>query len=153
FLTPLLQAKQNQGLAGYDYPKGSITDGHTIDTTIAFGTKFDDDRGHIMAYFGYRKSNPITQNRRDYSSCVLQNTSKGVPQCGGSATSGNGNVFLFDPNITTASSTAYTFAPNRGFVNGATLYNFAPQNYFQRPDKRYTAGFFADYEVNDSIKP
>ncbi|MGI9362656.1 MAG: TonB-dependent receptor domain-containing protein, partial [Parasphingorhabdus sp.] len=35
----------------------------------------------------------------------------------------------------------------------ATLYNFAPTNYFQRPDERYTAGLFADYEISDSLKP
>ncbi len=33
------------------------------------------------------------------------------------------------------------------------IYNFAPLNYFQRPDERYTAGAFADYEISAAIKP
>src|SRR5205814_1519547 len=32
-------------------------------------------------------------------------------------------------------------------------YNFAPFNYFQRPDERYTAGAFADYEISDALHP
>ncbi|MCW3837140.1 TonB-dependent receptor domain-containing protein [Sphingomonas canadensis] len=153
FLTPLLDARANAGLVGYDYPKGSVTDGGTWDATVAIGTGFDDDRGHAVAYFGYRKVKPITQRNRDYSACVLQNGGGGAPRCGGSATSDNGNVVLFDTAVTTATSTIYTFTPGGGFANTATLYNFAPTNYFQRPDERYTAGFFANYEVNESIKP
>jgi iron complex outermembrane recepter protein len=148
-LPPLLNARQAQGLAGYGYPDGSVADGGTFDATISLGTAFDDDRGHAVVYAGYRKAKPILQARRDYSACVLQNTGGGAPQCGGSATSDNGNVLVFD----NGTSTFYTFAPNGGFNNSATRFNFAPTNYYQRPDERYTAGLFANYEINDSIKP
>lgn len=147
FLPPLLEAR------GFDYPKGSITDGDSFETTVGFGTKFDNDRGHAMAYFGYRKIKPITQDRRDYSACVLQNGTTGAPRCGGSATSANGNVVLFDTSVTTGTSTIYTFAPGGGFDNTQSLFNFAPTNHFQRPDERYTAGVFVNYEVTPAIKP
>jgi iron complex outermembrane recepter protein len=153
-MPPLLDARANAGLAGYGYPSGSVADGGTVDVTLSMGTKFGaDDRGHVMAYVGYRKARPITQSRRDYSACVLQNSGSGAPQCGGSATSENGNVFLFDPAANPDSSTVYTFAPGGGFDNTLTRYNFGPTNYFQRPDRRYTAGVFANYEINDSIQP
>jgi outer membrane receptor protein involved in Fe transport len=153
-LPPLLRAKQDQGLAGYDFPGGNVADGGTFDATISMGTKFGDDRGHVMAYAGYRKVRPIQQSRRDYSACVLQNTRAGVKTCGGSATSDNGNAIVFDdPRGTGITSTIYTFAPGGGFNNSTSLYNFAPTNYYQRPDERYTAGVFANYEINDSIKP
>src|SRR5690606_17737547 len=32
------------------------------------------------------------------------------------------------------------------------LYNFAPFNYYQRPDERYTFGAFARYEINSNIE-
>ena len=32
-------------------------------------------------------------------------------------------------------------------------FNFAPYNYFQRPDERYTFGAFADYEISPGAKP
>jgi len=152
-LPPLLDARANAGLAGYGYPDGNVADGGTVDATISLGTGFDDGRGHAVAYFGYRKVKAILQSNRDYSACVLQNTGGGAPRCGGSATSDNGNVFLFNPLVNPDSSTAYTFAPNGGFNNSTSLYNFAPTNYYQRPDERYTAGVFANYEINDSIKP
>lgn len=148
-LPPLLLARQASGAPGFGYPDGKVADGGAFDGTVSIGAGFDDNRGHVMAYAGYRKVRAITQDRRDYSACVLQNTGGGAPQCGGSATSDNGNVLLFDGGT----STFYTFGPGRGFANAATRYNFAPTNYYQRPDERYTAGFFANYEVSDSIKP
>ena len=55
---------------GFGYPHGMTTDGGTVDATLAFGSSFDDGRGHAVGYVGYRKINPITQNKRDYSACA-----------------------------------------------------------------------------------
>ena len=150
----ILEERQDQGLAGYDYLTGSVVDGGTFDGTVSIGGNFDDDRGHALAYFGYRKAKAITQDRRDYSTCTIQNKGSGVPQCGGSATSGNGNIVIYDdPRGTGVTSTIYTFTPGGGLENRVTLYNFAPLSYYQRPDERYVAGVFADYEIDESIKP
>jgi len=138
---------------GFAYPTGTVNDGGTIDTTVSFGTEFDDGRGHAVAYFGYRKARAILQGRRDYSACVLQNSGGGAPQCGGSLTNASGTGILFDTSLNTSSSTVYTFFPGGGFENTTTRYNFAPTNHYQRPDTRYTAGVFANYEINDAIKP
>ncbi|WP_237219637.1 TonB-dependent receptor domain-containing protein [Sphingomonas arenae] len=138
---------------GYSAPGGMVTDGGTFDGTITIGTKFDDNRGHAVAYFGYRKVNPILQSRRDFSACVIQNTGSGSPRCGGSATANPGNAFIFT-TFGAPSSTTAALGPGTITVgNGANLYNFAPLNYFQRPDERYIGGVFADYEVNSAIKP
>ena len=58
------------------------------------GAGFDDGRGHVMAYFGYRKVKAVTQDRRDYSVCALGGG--GDPTCSGSATSAEGNALLFE---------------------------------------------------------
>ncbi|MET0307788.1 MAG: TonB-dependent receptor [Sphingomonas sp.] len=152
-VTPkLLDARTAAGQSGFDYPKGNVSDGGTFDGNIAFGTALG-DRGHAMAYFGYRKVNAVTQSRRDYSACTIQNGGTGALQCGGSLTSGNGTAILFDPRLNTASSTVYTFMPNGGFENTTTRFNFAPTNYFQRPDERFTGGAFVNYDVSDAFKP
>jgi outer membrane receptor protein involved in Fe transport len=149
-----LDAKIAQGLNGYGYPTGSVADGGTFDGTIAIGTKFDDDRGHAMAYFGYRKVKAIKQDRRDFSTCGLSGGGANIT-CGGSATSAEGNVLLFDGGT----STAFTFDENGelipGIAGGAFInqFNFNPTNYYQRPDERYIAGAFANYEVTPAIKP
>jgi outer membrane receptor protein involved in Fe transport len=142
---------------GFSRPHGSVADGGIFDGTVSLGAAFDDNRGHAVAYFGYRHVNPILQQRRDYSACGLQDTDTRLNPdrrnhnlvCGGSATSAEGNVLVFSNNT----STFYTFGPNRTLVPGRTLYNFNPTNYFQRPDERYTAGAFADYEVSKAIHP
>lgn len=138
---------------GFGYPNGSVVDGGTIDVTAMFGAGFDDGRGHIVAYAGYRKANAVLQSRRDYSACTIQNSGSGALQCGGSLTNSTGTAILFDPTLNTASSTVYSFLPGGGFENTTSRYNFAPTNHFQRPDERYTAGLFANYEINESIKP
>lgn len=138
---------------GYAIPRGMVTDGGTVDATVAFGTSFDDGRGHISAYAGYRKVDAVLQRDRDYSACSLaarttaQVAANGeLYSCGGSATSANGTVF-------DGSSSTYQIGAGRTLVPGFTPYNFGPLNYFQRPDERYTAGVFAEYEVSDSLKP
>lgn len=167
-MPPLLDARQNAGFSGFNYPSGNVTDGGQYDLTAAFGAGFDDGRGHITAYVGYRKARPILQSKRDYSACTLQVndglsggfTHDAPLQCGGSLTNAIGTGIYYDQKTDGSSNLidgttstvgglgAGTFT--RGLVN---RYNFAPLNYFQRPDERYTAGLFANYEINDSIKP
>jgi outer membrane receptor protein involved in Fe transport len=138
----------------FNYPIGSVTDGATIDVTATIGAGFDDGRGHVVAYAGYRKVNKVTQDRRDYSACTTQARSNAqlaanpsrIVDCGGSATSPNGTFFDWNSNT-------YQVGADRTFVPGSTAFNFAPTNYYQRPDERYSAGFFANYEINDSLKP
>lgn len=142
------------------YPDGQVADGGTIDTTAVFGTSFDDGRGHITAYGGYRKVNAVSQSRRDYASCSLsartaaQVSANGNPYaCAGSATSAGGSFLAFDGTGQDFTSTFFQLGQGQTFVGGFTPYNFNPTNYYQRPDERYTAGFFANYEVSDAIKP
>jgi len=135
---------------GFGYPTGNTVDGAAIDTTAVMGASFDDGRGHVTAYAGYRKINPVLQSSRDYSSCALQSktagnvAAQGLYGCGGSSTSPSGT---FLTNVGTYHVEGDQFKPN------AIPYNYGPLNYYQRPDERYTAGFFAHYDVNDNFKP
>ncbi len=151
----------------YAIPRGMVTDGGTVDATVAFGTSFDDGRGHITAYAGYRKVNSILQRDRDYSACSLSPYSPDggatfpvgangrIYSCGGSPTSANGTIIAYDSGGVPANftSTYFQIGAGRTLPGGFTPYNFGPLNYFQRPDERYTAGVFAEYEVSDSLKP
>jgi outer membrane receptor protein involved in Fe transport len=116
------------------------------------GAGFDDGRGHVTAYATYRKQNPVLQRDRDYSFCAAasltaaQATTLGRElNCGGSATSANGSFFT---NVGT-----FQVGPNRTFIPGTTTFNFAPYNYYQRPDERYTFGLFANYEISGALQP
>lgn len=151
------------------YPDGITADGGTVDATAVFGTSFDDGRGHITAYGGYRKTDAVLQGNRDYSSCSLSARTAGQIAattgslagskygCAGSNTSAAGSFIAFDSDRAdlggSFTSTYFQPGPNQTFIGGTTPYNFNPVNYYQRPDERYTAGFFANYEISDAIKP
>jgi outer membrane receptor protein involved in Fe transport len=136
---------------GFRLASGNSVNGGSFDGTVSLGTAFSDGRGHAVAYLGYRKVDPILQSSRDYSGCVLQNTGGGVPRCGGSATANPGTAIIFPS--TTNTSTVAALGPGTITPFAQNLYNFAPTNYFQRPDERYIAGAFADYEISPAVKP
>ncbi len=144
---------------GFAYPRGNVADGGTFDTTLAFGAGFDDGRGHATAYFGYRKINAVLQANRDYSACALSarstaNATLRPFDCTGSLTSPQGTFIIYDTTSPGSfTSTLFQVGAGRTFVPGATRYNFAPLNYYQRPDERYTAGVFADYEISEALHP
>lgn len=159
---PLLDARQKAGFSGFGYGKGSTAGGGNMDITASFGTSFDDGRGRATAYVGYRKDKALLQAKRDYSACTVQindslagGFTPGAPkQCGGSLTNSIGTVIYYDTTSTTGTTSTV------GGLGAGTLtrglvqrYNFAPLNHFQRPDERYTAGVFADYEVSEAFHP
>ncbi|MEO7240593.1 MAG: TonB-dependent receptor [Sphingomicrobium sp.] len=140
------------GGRGFPQPTGNESDGQAFDGTVSIGASFDDGRGHAVAYAGYRKVKAVLQRDRDYSACVIQNSGSLNPRCGGSATANPGNAFFFTTFDATTSTTA-ALGPGTITLGPANLYNFGPLNYFQRPDERYIAGAFADYEITPAIKP
>ena len=140
---------------GFRPPHGWSVNGGAQDISAAFGTNFDDNRGHIMAYATYRKQDALLQASRDYSFCSLAartagqgGLGSGTPprnfNCGGSATSAFATLFT---NVGTFHVAGNQFAP------GTVPFNFGPYNFYQRPDERYTFGAFAEYEIAPGARP
>ncbi|MGK6354332.1 TonB-dependent receptor domain-containing protein [Sphingomonas sp. DT-207] len=139
---------------GYQAAPPSPVDGHRFDANIAFGTNFAEGRGNVMAYFGYRDVKPITQADRDVSACALDPADNNSAfTCGGSS---NNEFGLFQP--LTGPSAGLRFNNTRDGAktwvpyDASFRYNYAPLNYFQRSDVRYTAGAFARYEVDPAAE-
>lgn len=134
----------------FDYPTGdSGFDGISKNVDIAIGGAFGDG-GHAIAWATWRKNDPLLQGQRDYSSCALN--APGTA-CGGSATADPANFYIVAPG-----SGLYTYVlPSASGVWSATddfnVYNYAPVNYYQRPDTRFTAGSSIKYEVNEYFTP
>ena len=138
--------------ANFGYPRGSTTDGGTFDITLAIGAGFDDGRGHVTAYAGYRDIQAVLQAKRDYSACSLNAATDAAIAAGGNeftcAGSATSAVGTFLTNVGT-----FQVGPNRTFLPGNQTYNFGPLNHFQRPDERYVAGMFAEYEISRALQP
>ena len=152
----------------YPYKDGMVTDGAQKNVTVSIGADLGEGRGHVLAYAGYRAVNPITQGDRDFSTCGLSGALGDVGVvCGGSSTSALGRfqrteltgfadgVPIYAPPPGTPSLGVNPTVPNafRPYVGSRDGFNFNPYNYFQRPDKRYTLGAFAHYEISPAFDP
>ncbi len=134
----------------FNVPDGnSGFDGISKNIDIAMGSSFADGAGHAMAWLTYRDNDALFQGQRDYSSCALNAAGTA---CGGSNTNAAGNFYFYQP--TTGAGTNASLNANGTFRRGyGAPYNYAPINYYQRPDQRYTFGSSLKYEVNEHFKP
>jgi outer membrane receptor protein involved in Fe transport len=140
-------------------PPDTVWTGRTWDVNAIIGVNTPDGKGNATLYAGYRNIQGVTQNKYDYSACTSINGAfvsgdnndifcsgssnynriqvlaapKGQPQFGVV-----GNYFPLP---------GHTFRPRVG----SDVFNFAPYNYQQRPDERYSAGGFAHYEIMPQI--
>ena len=125
-------------------PTGDITDGDIENMSLIIGGNLEDGRGNITAYATYINIKPVTQSERDYSACAL---GSGRTACGGSATNATGTFFTTGANAFYFNMVDSQFVP----ADPANLYNFATPSYLQRPDKRYTLGAFAHYDITPQV--
>ncbi|MHC9084944.1 TonB-dependent receptor [Luteimonas sp. RIT-PG2_3] len=133
---------------GFDYPSGnSGFDGISKSIDLAIGGRFGEN-GHAMGWVTWRKNESLLQGQRDYSSCALNAAGT---SCGGSATADPGNFYIFSPSL----GGFYALPNASGTWEQADpfIYNYAPINYYQRPDTRFTAGSNVEYEINEHFKP
>jgi iron complex outermembrane recepter protein len=132
-------------------PEDNVTLGYSKEVTAVFGVSTDDGRGNLAGYVGYRNNDDVLQAFYDYSACSIDTSNAAINsynagndfRCGGSGTS-------FPGTFTDFATFSFTLDANNNFRpnNAGDVYNFGPLNYYQRPDERYSAGFFADYEIN-----
>jgi len=144
FAEGLLDARQ------LPYPKGSVLDGRRENVSMAFGHSFLDNRAHITIYGGYRQIDAVMRDQRDYAACpitarIVDRVPTSVLECGGPIISYPGNFFDNLNNV-------YQVTPDRTFVPGMTRFNVGPWNLIQRPDKRYTAGGFANVDFSNAVQ-
>ncbi len=145
--------RNNANVPGaYLKPDKTVWNGFTTELSAVAGGNIDEGRGNVTAYVTYRKVNPILQADYDYSACALGATGTGGSDfsCSGSATNAPANFTNAGriPGLPTSFR-----ATNGTFVPGSQTYNFAPYNYYQRPDERYALGAMAHYEVNENFIP
>ncbi|WP_184200330.1 TonB-dependent receptor domain-containing protein [Polymorphobacter multimanifer] len=131
----------------YRLADDSVWNGFAQDYSAVLGTNFAEGRGNVTAYASYRKVNPILQKDYDYSACAL-----GATGPGGNAFTCSGSANNAPANLTNAARlpglpTSFRVSESQ-FVPGTASYNFAPFNYYQRPDERYMLGTVAHYDFN-----
>ena len=132
---------------GFSPPKGNDVGGSQYNVELTVGASFDDGRGHVTGYVGYREVDALFLGDRDYSFCALTTSASGNISCGGSSTAPYATV----TNPAFAEFGSLVADGSDDFSRPYEAYNYNPINYFQRPDTRYTAGFFGDYEISPAV--
>ncbi len=144
----LVAARAVTNPAQFVVPGNVGMDGQTNDFSVTMGGNFANGKGNATVYFEYRNVNAVLQSARDFSSCALSGTATNYA-CGGSSTS-------FPGRFTDFSNFDFTIANAQGgtrpYVGSRDAYNFAPTNYYQRPDTRYLANFFAHYDAAPNVR-
>ena len=127
---------------------GDFHGGDVYDVSVTMGSNFADNRGNATLFFHYKKDKAVLERDFDYSACATGSSATGLT-CSGSSTSVPGR---FLNNKTGASSTiADANGGTRPFTTN-DQFNFAPYNYFSRPDERYGFNAFAHYDVNEHAR-
>ena len=131
----------------FGLPESNVTDGNSKDITFVAGINTPDGRGNATVYVGYRELDAIKQDQRDFSACALGSSgaAPGPFTCSGSSTSAAGRFITRDGNFDS------TIGPDNRLRDwsASDQFNFAPDNYYQRPDERKTAGLFAHYDFSE----
>jgi iron complex outermembrane recepter protein len=144
-------AQQINQARGFTYPTGSVWNYGGVNFDLAVGGRFGENKGHATAFVDYRDIGDITKDERDYTNCSVLSPGATGPSCGGSSTSPTGRFFTDDGKSWTVDpATGNTFVP---WDSSKYLFNYAPYNFMQRNDRRWSGGGFAHYTVNDSFQP
>ena len=139
------------GIAKPNLPSKDEWDGQRDTVTITGGVNAPDGKGNVEFYFGKTTITAVNEGKRDYSACSLatNNTNTLQQYCGGSSTS---STVLFQPTSGANAGAKFAVSPSTGLLPGhfgpGDDFNYAPYNYFQRPDTRYQAGEFSTYNIN-----
>jgi len=129
----------------YTFPTGSSNDGKQKDITFLLGHNFEDGRGNITAYGSYRRVDALLESQRDFSACSPDPIG-GQLLCNGSSTSAFGRFGTANGSFSVDPSGAFN-PYGRNYA-----YNYAPTNFFQRPDERWSAGEFLHYDITDKLQ-
>jgi len=137
--------------AGYPNPPSEVNTGFGKYASIVMGSNFADNKGNATAYLTYDNQGAALQKSFDYSACNLGPATATTLSCGGSSTSRGGSFRAYNSTFGHRLYN-YTVDPNTGawrpFSSATDLYNFAPENYYQVPNERWTMGGFVNYEIN-----
>jgi len=146
---------------GIAIPGDKAMDGENGSVSLTLGSNFANDKGNATVSFRHFKSKALPQSDRDYSACPVVSFDGAAASCGGSSAGYPGQFvdigfFADDPSIQPRPRRRWTIdqstAAIRPFNPAADAYNYAPLNYYQRPQERYNFTAFANYEVSPAAR-
>ncbi len=151
-LASVIAARAATNPSQFAVPGNVDHDGDSSNINITMGSNFAGNRGNATLFFQYSKTQPVSQKNRDYSACATGDSADGLSLvCAGSS-----HQLPRPFRRRQCRPAAFTIANAQGgvrpFKSATDQFNFAPYNYYQRPDERYGFDAFAHYDVNDHAR-
>jgi outer membrane receptor protein involved in Fe transport len=151
--------------SGQPIPADKWMDGRSGNASLTMGGNFAGDKGNAVVSFRYYKSKALLQSERDYSACPIGFPQESTtPFCAGTSANATGTFqdrryFAADPTVDGPDridpGPRLTLDSVTGQIRRFTArdaYNFAPTNYYQRPQERYQASAFAHYDITPAAR-
>lgn len=142
---------------GVTLPGREVTDGLAGQITVAAGVNAPDGRGNLTVYAAFRTAAAVAQSTRDYSACPLAAMGTNLICTGSTNSPATGQFLVLDPNTfhLVGDLTLDRAGPGntlKPFDADRDAFNYSPYQYFQRPDRRWSAGVFAHYQVAPAVE-
>ncbi|MCH8686580.1 TonB-dependent receptor plug domain-containing protein [Pedomonas mirosovicensis] len=150
----------------YQYGETFEGDGAAHKFDVTFGSNFADDRGNVVVSASYTKRDEVMQAARDFSRVPLD-TVNGQLMPGGSGSIPGTRIPLSEsqrdslvgvdltPNGECTSITGIRFGENAAvmpYCQPQDAYNYASDNYLQRPMERTQVSALGKYDLTDHIQ-
>jgi outer membrane receptor protein involved in Fe transport len=149
-------------------------DANIFNVALTAGGNFADGKGNAIMALSYTNRDALFQGERDFSRFTLQEVVPGTFNNGGSGSPLGGQFIelgtgsfaasgfypcVSAPGATCSGNVTFrvfggdaTLPAGRRFTNPADQYNYAPTNYLQLPQERYSIYAGASYEISDNIE-
>jgi outer membrane receptor protein involved in Fe transport len=154
--------------ASYLHGQTSESDGRTDKIDLAMGTHFADGRGNVLAYGSYTQRDAIMFANRSFSATSLNEGPDGLIP-GGSGNIPGTKIALGATQLASVHGVTLPIPGSAGCTNlggvrfgeggevlpyctPQDLYNFAPDNYLQRPLSRAQLSTLASYEFAKHVE-
>jgi outer membrane receptor protein involved in Fe transport len=144
-----LKARNAVNPTSFPIPGNVSLDGETNQFSLLVGGNFANGKGNATLFFNYRKAKAVLQGTRNFSACALSSNATGFVCGGGSGTNATGYFY------NEFAGQGYTVANAAGALKPYTTadaYNFAPTNFYQRPEKQYSFNAFAHYDALPNVR-
>ena len=132
-------------------------DGSRENIAATIGGNFADDKGNVVLSGSWTRRDAVFADARGFTKRAYQDAGDGTFFYGGSS-----SIPQFRARITGLNAalgyagTDVKFAENgqsSRYVSATDAYNFAPSNYLQIPQERYTIAANAHYEIDEHFRP
>ena len=144
-----LKARNAINPDGFPIPGKVGYDGQVNQFNMLLGGNFANGKGNATLFFNYRQAQAVTQGTRNFSSCALSSSATGFVCGGGSPTNATG--YFYGAPV----GGPFTVANAAGDVRRSTAadtFNFAPYNFYQRPETQYSFNAFAHYDAFPNVR-